>query len=375
MSKDIYCPMIHGGLNITLKNTGNLQFNQCCLSEATLDTTDDPKKIWLGKGLLNLRAQNKNNIWDDGCWQCQRSEDSGNESFRKSLISKFGVKEHLSGPQRIDLLFDRSCNLACIYCGPNSSTFWQKYENDNKLYQPTKFLNKTTKDQIHEILENLNLENIEQIQFCGGETLLGNTYTETAKFISDLIPQQNKKKFEIAFQTNGTQPWRDEFYEIFERFHLVKIVISLDCIEKRFEYSRWPASWNQVTENILEIREKAPPNVMFMFQEVATNMSLFYVGENEKWIKTNFKDNKVTDPTTYNLQLAESKFYDVNIITREYVDAIKSTNLFHYLQHDWQENPKKIKRFINEISLHDSLRKLDWKTVYPEVAEFFRRYI
>ena len=375
MSKDIYCPMIHGGLNITLKNTGNLQFNQCCLSVAALEVTDDSKKIWLDKGLLSLREQNKNNIWDDGCWQCQRSEAGGNESFRTSQISKFGVKDQLSGPQRIDLLFDRSCNLACIYCGSNSSTFWQKYENDNKLPQPIKFSNKTTKHQIHEILENLNLENIEQIQFCGGETLLGNTYIEIAKFISDLIPQRTKTKFEIAFQTNGTQPWRDEFYEIFERFHLVKIDISLDCTEKRFEYSRWPASWNQVTENILEIREKSPPNVMFMFQEVATNMSLFYIGENEKWVKTNFKDNKVSDPIIHQVQLARSKFYDVNIITREYVDAIKNTNLFHYLKHNWEENPETIKRFINEIALHDSLRKLDWKTVYPEVAEFFRRYI
>lgn len=367
--------MIHGGLNINLKPTGELQFNQCCLSSAPLESVDDAKKIWLSDSLQQLRVQNKNNNWDKGCWQCKTIETAGENSFRTDLISKFGIKESLSGPQRIDLLFDRSCNLACIYCGSVNSTFWQKYENDNKIYQPIKFSNKTTKHQIYKILKNLDLENIRQIQFCGGETLLGNTYIDTAKFISEIIPQTAKENFEIAFQTNGTQPWRDEFYEIFEHFHLVKFDISLDCTEKRFEYSRWPASWNQVTENILEIREKSPPNVMFLFQEVATNMSLFYLGENESWVKTNFKDNRVTDPTSHNVQLAISELYDVNIVTQEYVDAIKNTQLFDYLKPDWSENPNKIKEFIKVISMHDRFRGLDWKKVYPEVAEFFKRYI
>jgi len=373
--KNLHCPMIQGGLNITLKTNGSLQFNQCCLSTAPLQTTEDSKLIWNHKFLLDLRKQNKNNVWDNGCWQCKSTESADKVSFRTSLIPKLGIKESLSGPQRIDLLFDRSCNLACLYCGPNSSTYWQKYNQENKLPQKIKFQNTTTKYKIFEILQNLNLENIKQIQFCGGETLLGNTYLETAKFISETIPKKAKQNFEIAFQTNGTQPWRDEFYEIFESFKLVKIDISLDCTGKRFEYSRWPASWNQVTENILEFREKAPVNVMFLFQEVATNMSLFYIGENERWTQENFKDNKVSDLTTHNVQLCLSNFYDVNIITQEYVDAIKNTNLINYLQPDWTENPSKIKEFLKEVSLHDSIRNLDWKTTYPEVADFFKRYL
>lgn len=374
MSDNINCPMIHGGLQITLKNNSDLQFNQCCLSTASLNV-DNSNDLWNHKSLIELRNQNKNNIWDKGCWQCKTMEQAGHDSFRTTQIQKFGIKENLSGPQRIDLLFDRSCNLTCLYCGPSSSTSWQKYIADNNLLQPVKFQNKSTKNKVFDILKNLNLENIEQIQFCGGETLLGNSYLDTARYISELIPSKAKSNFEIGFQTNGTQPWRDEFYEIFERFMLVKIVISLDCIGKRFEYSRWPASWNQVTENILEIREKSPHNVMFIFQEVITNLSLFYYGENEQWIKENFKDNRVTDPTTHGAQLVLSPYLDVNNITQEYYDAIKGTPLSKFLHPAWTENPKKITQFINHVKLHDSIRKLDWKEAYPQVAEFFQRYI
>lgn len=369
--------MIHGGLNLTLKVDGNLQFNQCCLSTAQLSIDNSEAGIWSHNSLVNLREKNKKNIWDEGCWQCQRIESAGQDSFRKTQIQKFGIKENISGPQRVDLLFDRSCNLACLYCGPSSSTLWQKYNTDNKLPQSVNYKNKTTKPKIFNILKNLNLENIEQIQFCGGETLLGNTYIDTAKYISELIPEKAKTNFEIAFQTNGTQPWRDEFYEIFDRFQLVKIDISLDCTGKRFEYSRWPANWNQVVDNILEIREKSPPNVMFLFQEVITNLSLFYFGESKSWIKEKFKDNRVTDPAGHSPQLVISPFLDVNIITREYVDAIssKDRSLMHFLNADWTEDPVKIQNFLKHVEKHDSIRGLDWKKVYPEVAELYSRYI
>lgn len=374
MSKNLYCPMIHGGLNITLKVDGNLKFNQCCLSTKEL-SVETPENLWHHDSLIKLREKNKKNIWDDGCWQCQKVESAQMNSFRTTQIEKFGIKENITGPQRIDLLFDRSCNLACLYCGPGSSTLWQKYNVDNNFSKTLKIHNKSTKNKIFEVLKNLNLENTEQIQFCGGETLLGNTYIDTARYITELIPHKAKTNFEIGFQTNGTQPWKDEYYELFEKFMLVKLIISMDCIDKRFEYSRWPASWNQVTDNILKIREKSPPNVMFVFQEVITNLSLFYFGENEKWIKENFKDNRVSDPTTHGVQLVMSKYLDVNNITNEYYESIKNTPMVNFLNSNFVENSASIKNFIDHVDMHDSIRNLNWKTAYPEVAEFYKRYL
>ena len=102
------------------------------------------------------------------------------------MIEGLGSEKNVTGPQRIDLLFDRSCNLACRTCNPGASTFWEKHLRDNNLpvvkFQPTDNL-----ATIKEVLKNLDLSNLKQVQFCGGETLLGNTYWQAAEMIAELV--------------------------------------------------------------------------------------------------------------------------------------------------------------------------------------------
>jgi sulfatase maturation enzyme AslB (radical SAM superfamily) len=116
------------------------------------------------------------------------------------------------------------------------------------------------KNQVIDALSKLDLSNLRQLVFCGGETLLGQEYWDVAKWLADHVPNA-KQQLTLCFQTNGTQPVRPENFDIIEKFYLVKLHISLDGIQDRFEYLRWPASWNQVTDNILNLRETLPGNV------------------------------------------------------------------------------------------------------------------
>jgi len=281
----------------------------------------------------------------------------------------------LSGPQRIDLLFDRSCNLACRTCGPQSSTLWEKHLRDNNLLNDKKFipLINDNSNIIKGILQTLDLSNLEQIQFCGGETLLGNTYWNVAQLITDLVPNA-KDKILLGFQTNGTQPIDEKYYDLIEKFKLVKLMISIDGTRDRFDYLRWPANWNQVTDNIFNLREKLPGNVMFFVQECTSNLNLFYFNEVENWIKSNFNTNRFGDPVDHTTQLAAHGYLNVNNITQEYVDAIKDTNSSQFIDPNWKENPIKIKEFIAKTEMYDQLRGEDWKKTFPEVASFYSRY-
>lgn len=374
MTQDIFCPMIHGGLNIMLKGPGNdLRFNQCCLSTTQLDIPADPSSIWQHISLQNIRKTNDENIWLDGCWQCQHIERAGIKSFRQSMIEAFGVEKNLSGPRRIDFLFDRSCNLACRTCGAHSSTFWEKHLKDNNLLY--KIVNTPTDNfsKIKKVLETSDLSNLKQAQFCGGETLMGNSYWNTAQLLAELVPNA-KDNLLLGFQTNGTQSIDKKYYSLIEKFKLVKLMISIDGTKDRFEYLRWPANWNQVVDNILNLRDSLPGNVMFYIQETTSCLNLLHFGEVGDWVSHNFNTNNYGDQTDHSTQLAMHAYLNVNNITQEYVDAIKHTNKFQFLRADWVEDPIKIKEFIRETEKFDRIRGQDWKKTFPEVAQFYSRY-
>jgi hypothetical protein len=368
--------MIHGGLNINLKDqTNTLSYNQCCLSTTELAVPQNPEMLWYDTPLQTIRKTNNENIWLDDCWQCQQIESAGLKSFRQAMIKGLGVDKELSGPQRIDLLFDRSCNLACRTCGPHSSTLWEKHLRDNNLLNDKKFIPLVNDNfnTIKRLLETLDLSNLKQVQFCGGETLMGTSYWKTAELIADLVPDA-KDKLLLGFQTNGTQPIDEKYYNLIEKFKLVKLMISIDGTHNRFEYLRWPANWNQVADNISNLREKLPGNVMFFVQECTSNLNLFYFNEVESWIRNNFDTNREGDPVDHTTQLASHSYLDVNNITQEYVDAIKDTPMFEFISPQWKENSAKIKEFIRETEKFDQLRDQNWKKTFPEVAEFYSRY-
>jgi MoaA/NifB/PqqE/SkfB family radical SAM enzyme len=374
MSKNIYCPMIHGGLNIDLKANGELSYNQCCLSTTKLNVSTDTSTIWNTQSLIDLREENNNNNWNPGCWECERLENVGARSFRQGMIEKFGITQNLSGPQRIDLLFDRSCNLACRTCGSHSSTFWEKHLRDNNL--PTGiYYNKTDNlETVFNTLKSLDLSNLEMVQFCGGETLLGNTYWKAAEIIAELVPNA-KNKITLGFQTNCTQPIDEKYYKTIEKFQLVKFMLSIDSTHNRFEYFRWPANWNQVVDNIMNFREKLPVNVMFFVQEVTSCLNLFYYNEVPLWLEQNFSTNRLGDPVGYARQLVMHKNLDVNNITHEYVDAIKDNSIRGVLKTNWVENPTAIKKLIDELDQFDKIRNQNWKNTFPEIAGFYSRYL
>ena len=83
--QDIFCPMIHGGLNVNLKQDDNLGYNQCCLSTTPLTFVDKNSINWNANQLVNNRKSNDSNQWLPGCWQCETLEKTGAKSFRKSI--------------------------------------------------------------------------------------------------------------------------------------------------------------------------------------------------------------------------------------------------------------------------------------------------
>jgi len=365
--------MIHGGLEISLKNNNKIRVNHCCLyNESTSININPGDNIWNNQKLIPLRQLNELNQWDPGCWTCQGNELAGQASFRTGMLEKFGEKKNLSGPQRLDLLFDISCNLACRTCGPHSSTYWQRHLKENKIdFNSTSPISRA--DEMIAVLKTLDLSNLEMVVFCGGETLMGNAYWQVAEAVADMCPHA-KDKITLCFQSNGTQSIDTKYFPIIERFHLITINISLDGINERFEYLRWPAKWNQVIDNIGNLRETSPVNTMFLIEETISIFNLYYQDELERWTKNNFSTNRLGDHINHTRHVANGVF-GLDNLSQSYVDSIRSTNLINLVNPNWRENSTEITAMIAEIQKFDTIRKQDWTKIFPEVADFYSRYL
>lgn len=368
---DIHCPMIHGGLQINLKkNTEKIYANHCCLRPGTLIEMKGDT-IWNDPSLVPLRELNKNNIWDKGCWACKGNESAGITSLRSGMLEKFGKKTNLSGPARLDLMFDINCNLACRSCGPSVSTFWQKHLKDNNIIFDAPKPESRVDDMI-DILKTLDLNNLEMVVFCGGETLLGQGYWRVAEAIADMVPAA-REKITLSFQTNGTQPIAERNFKIIERFQLVKLNISLDGINQKFEYLRWPASWEQVVENIKTLKNTLPVNVMFLIEETVNVLNLYYLSELADWAKDNFATNRLGDIINHTRHAAGGIF-GLTSLTNEYVDSLSQSNLKNMIPPGWKEDPVMINQLLSELNKFDIIRRQDWRIIFPEVARFYNRF-
>lgn len=364
--------MIHGGLHISFRDNSPIVYTQqCCLRS---DAYENPigNDLWNDFKLQPLRELNNTNTWHADCWTCQGNELAGLTSFRTGMLEKFGERKNLSGPQRLDLMFDISCNLACRSCGPQLSTFWQRHLKEYQInFTSGSPISKS--NEMIDILKTLDLSNLEMVVFCGGETLMGNAYWEVARAIADMCPQA-KNKIILSFQTNGTQPINKKYFDIIERFSLVKLNVSLDGTNERFEYLRWPASWNQVVDNISNLRETLPVNTMFLVEETISIFNLYYQDELASWTKNNFATNRLGDQINHTRHVANGMF-SLDNLSQSYVDSIRSTNLINLVKPDWQENPAEITAMIAEIQKFDAIRGQDWHKTFPEVAEFYSRYL
>ena len=128
----------------------------------------------------------------EGCNYCWNAEDTGVISDRVNKSKGYDTKliaktkhDNYPIPQKLEIAFDRTCNLACAYCEPKFSTTWA---NDIKKYGSYELItndriNKDWKDQIYKEDNNPYVDaffewwatlqhHLKVIRFTGGEPLL-----------------------------------------------------------------------------------------------------------------------------------------------------------------------------------------------------------
>jgi molybdenum cofactor biosynthesis enzyme MoaA len=197
----------------------------------------------------------------------------------------------------LDLRLGHTCNLKCVMCSPHDSSRWtQDYD---KLIASTK--SEVIKSQVSWHGEYFNnywyekpefwddvfdqIPNIKKLYFAGGEPLM---IKEHKKFLEEIIKRGYNKEISLRYNSNGLLV-TDEMIDIWSQFKQVKYNISVDDIETRNWYIRYPTDWQDILD-VLTRLDNTPDNISSSIEVAVQALNAESLPDFGKWmVEQNFK--------------------------------------------------------------------------------------
>lgn len=213
---------------------------------------------WHADELNALRQKHLNNEQASECTRCYTEEKIGKPSLRELMLGwsdddtyeKFIKNEkYLKGPQVIVYRSSNVCNLACRSCGGHDSN---QFDKEGKVYQLEygehgNFIAKEPPGHVDMASYIPITDNVNRLEFFGGEPLLNITQFDILQY---LVDQGRAKDISLMYNSNATNMPTDRLKDLWKQFKSVEISLSIDGIESRFEYLRYPGKWDTVLETV-----------------------------------------------------------------------------------------------------------------------------
>lgn len=343
---------------VDLHNDDSIRVAPCCQAASVvepIETFDFNTSPYLTK----LRKEFSQGLQPTACNRCWQAEKLGHKSRRQSAIEFFDLTEQdttveLNG---LDHNATWACNMACIMCGPQSSSLWAKEKAYNKidLVNLGRHLQKD-----NNLLSNADLSKIKKIHFNGGEPLLNNHQIE---LLTQIEKHGILKNVFISYNTNGSVFPSKQLIDYWSRSKLVKLFFSIDAIGDAFEFIRWPGKWIEVNSNIQKMRELLPSNVMFGVNLTVGSYNILELKDVWQWFESTVATNREGDPSDFNWQIAynfDPKYCDAKV-KQQVVSDLENIPVFNGLV-----NYIKLSTSSNaDITLHldtfDLKRNTNWR--------------
>lgn len=387
-----------------------------------------PLEAWNNDYMKSVRTTMLEGNIPKSCTKCYEEESKGVASKRMWETGTW-IQDGIDVPELIkqteedgtipdklvylDLRLGHTCNLKCVMCSPHDSSQWV---GDHKKLYPI-FQAKELKDQMSWDRKEFNnkwhenpdfwkemyaqIPNLKQVYFAGGEPLM---IREHKSFLEEIIRQGYADKILIRYNTNGLLI-DEEIIEIWKQFKLVKVGFSIDDVDQRNYYIRYPSEWDTVVKNLHRL-DNTPDNIQVSIATAIQILNIKHLPEFAKWkIQQKFKKINLQNvmegmeagggilnmhllyiPTWLSIRAlpAEDK-EEVRKLFAEF-----ATWLYENYRQDedyWKNNPYGWKRwqavlefmdsedhtdqlpaFREYIERLDDLRKTDFAKIFPELA-------
>ena len=215
-----YCPRLDH--NVRLSPTGKVQSCGHMTNSPMFDSID---QLVASQWRNDLKDMFQNNEWPKECIRCQQTEEVNGTSIRLySLDAHAKYIQDNSNYLFVTGLLDNVCNSACISCSEESSTYIGKLKNNVIIINN------------ENLFSNLDIKNILVFEITGGEPSVSVVYKNTLRSLTSATKY-------VRINTNGAK-FIPELIPLLDNGVEVTITMSLDGLDKLFEYTRWPLSWD-----------------------------------------------------------------------------------------------------------------------------------
>ena len=239
-----------------------------------------------------------NGVRNTSCSKCWNIEDIGKTSRRQQenifldykldrdlFRIKADCETNNHNINMYQIMTSNLCNQACVSCSSKFSSKWA--DIDRKMGNiPIKSFTVNV-DSL-----DINFHTAKRITLLGGEPLFDPT---SFAILKKLVDADNTSCF-VSLVTNGSITLSKPQLDLLSKFSDLNICISIDGIESRFEYMRWPAKWTVLLKN-LETYRNIAKTISVSYSISALNA--MYYDETINWFNhnnLNYNHNMIAGP-------------------------------------------------------------------------------
>lgn len=289
-----------------IKDSGLIKDNNISLNL----TTSTIEEIWNSEFMKNTRLQMLKGQEPLSCKKCFIEERNGISSKRnwetqvwKERIDLDKIIKNTNDDGSLplyipyfDLRLGNACQLKCIMCSPHDSSSWikdwkhQKNQYSDSLLKHDQDWNINYNYQWFKKGNFLNSiknqsDSIKELYFAGGEPLM---IDEHYKILEFMIESGTANQCILRYNSNGLI-FRSNLFKLWEHFKEVKFNFSIDALESKNDYIRFPSKWSNVVSN-LKIFDDTADNITVNIACAVQALNVINISDLARWkIDQNFK--------------------------------------------------------------------------------------
>lgn len=381
---------------LTTENTASCHRTNHHRFDADFDFHNTASKIDDRKRMLDGKWPTK------GCNYCQDIEAAGGQSDRLTNLEFPGIHAppeldhdptavHVT-PRILEVYFDNTCNLKCLYCGPHFSTLWdaENVRHGEPAFAKSKNI-ESNKQKLFEWLKQHG-HTLTVFNILGGEPL----YQPELEQVLSLFEQHPapELKLQMFSNLNARLPYLQKIIQrirsLIDRGSIreFEITASLDCWGAPQEYVRYPLNLQQWEQNFEYLLDQ--PWINLIINSTVTPLTVKTLPDLlEKINHWNLKrkvyhyQNSVNAPDHMFIDLFGGIFqtdFDraIELKPAQTPEEIASKNYLIGIAKQSRHGgpkPEQIRELFDFLNTMDHRRNTHWPTVFPWLVDEFKKYI